>query len=355
MKYWIRKLRKFIYKLSPTVLKYCTCISVFLALLGRLGIEKLKEIPVYGIGDWAVTVDSLIDIQINGAAYPVIRVCIYSAACVFTLLSICKYLMHPKAVVLKHSAFSNALSGYDDTLLNGYTVQEFDVDLVKQMKDQNIETAISRQDRIIKKIKASCDEYTELFYYGIAHIPLIFRAGFQIGDEGKTRLLHKYRNGTGQFKEISTENDEFIRCLDPQKKVYNNNSKEMLMVVATSFPVSNQDLEAFHQNNIRCELRLEMRDKTMYGVDAIESYGQMERLRSPIMSEMRDMVSQYSIERIHLVLSTSSDFTFYLAEGFSEHHDPEIIVYQYERNSDVKYPWGISNIAPPEDAVFCVS
>ena len=71
-----------------------------------------------------------------------------------------------------------------------------------------------------------------------------------------------------------------------------------------------------------------------------------------MLQNIRNIVKRESIERIHLVLATSSDFTFFLAQGFSQHHDPKIIVYQYEHGTSEKYPWGISNKQPPEIAVI---
>ena len=78
---------------------------------------------------------------------------------------------------------------------------------------------------------------------------------------------------------------------------------------------------------------------------AIVSYALMNRLRTEI-------VSSANIEKIHLVLSTSSDFTFFLSQGFSKYHDPEIIVYQYDRSDSQKYPWGVSNKALPTSAII---
>lgn len=72
---------------------------------------------------------------------------------------------------------------------------------------------------------------------------------------------------------------------------------------------------------------------------AIVSYALMNRLRTGILNKMREIVSSANIEKIHLVLSTSSDFTFFLSQGFSKYHDPEIIVYQYDRSDSQKYPW----------------
>ena len=77
----------------------------------------------------------------------------------------------------------------------------------------------------------------------------------------------------------------------------------------------------------------------------------MNRLRKGILDKIRETVTKENITRIHMVLAASSDFTFFLAQGFSKNHDPEVIVYHYDRNATVKYPWGISNILSPTNAV----
>ena len=90
----------------------------------------------------------------------------------------------------------------------------------------------------------------------------------------------------------------------------------------------------------------------MYGFDSIDSYAAMNRLRKGILEKIRETVKEKNIMRIHMVLATSSDFTFFLAQGFSKNHDPEIVVYHYDRKTAVKYPWGISNISTPTNAVI---
>ena len=73
---------------------------------------------------------------------------------------------------------------------------------------------------------------------------------------------------------------------------------------------------------------------------AIVSYALMNRLRTGILNKMREIVSSANIEKIHLVLSTSSDFYFFLSQGFSKYHDPEIIVYQYDRSDSTEISVG---------------
>lgn len=142
------------------------------------------------------------------------------------------------------------------------------------------------------------------------------------------RLLHKDRNEQSVFKEISAEADNYTIELKGHYDSCNKASKEMLVVVATSFPVSSKDLEVFKNNNIGHELRFEMCNPSLYGVDSIFSYALMNRLRTGILNKMLEIVSSANIEKIHLVLSTSSDFTFFLSQGFSKYHDPEIIEWE---------------------------
>ena len=96
------------------------------------------------------------------------------------------------------------------------------------MARHNIVDAIRIQDTLIEEALNDCDKSTELFYYGIAHIPLIFRAGFQVGDEGKVRLLHKYRNDQPLFKEVSSDPDNCTVMLETSTRSNTKASREPL-------------------------------------------------------------------------------------------------------------------------------
>lgn len=129
--------------------------------------------------------------------------------------------------------------------------------------------------------------------------------------------------------------------------------REMLVVIATSLKVTDEDLKCFQSNfNINYCLHFHMKNDNMYDFDSIDSYNTMTRLRTEIMKIVRQKSKKGNVDKIHLVLATSSDFAFYLAQDFSKQHDPEVIVYQYSNISAEKYPWGISCNSAPEKAVI---
>lgn len=347
-----RKFRYFLQKVPEKLLDVLLVLSFIAFLLAFFDVETLKKIEIFDISSYANTIDNFWSKHLYIFEYTQVKAIVCIAFAILLLLRICKVLLCPKAIVICHNSFSNTISPYDESVVTDYAVKKIDINLVDQMEQNNIVGAVCDQDRIIKKNLKACDEFSTLIYYGIAHIPLIFRAGFQIGDEGAVKLLHKYRNNQSIFKEISLDPETYRAQMRPISNTYANSSREMLVVVATSLEVVDSDLSIFRTKGIRCELGFYMTDPSMYDFDVIDSYAIMHRLRTKVLSEIRQTVKRENIERIHLVLATSSDFTFFLAQGFSQHHDPEIIVYQYEHSTSEKYPWGISNKQPPETAVI---
>ena len=348
----MRGLRNIVQKIPDKYLNWGVAISVVLALFAYVDIETLKKIELLNISNIANTVYNFAPTILGIFENIFFKIFIYALLIINLVLRIYKFTIHPRAIIINHSSFSNIQSSYDPSIFTGYTVKERDINLVYQMARQNIVDAIRIQDTIVEEVLNGCDKSTELFYYGIVHIPLIFRSGFQVGDEGKVRLLHKFRNGQPFFKEISSDPDTYTVRLRTAIVRNPKGSNEMLVVVATSLPVAYEDLAAFHGANFCYELRFEMENDSMYGFDSIDSYAAMSRLRKGILEKIRETVKEKNIRRIHMVLATSSDFTFFLAQGFSKNHDPEIVVYHYDRNTAVKYPWGIFNISTPTNAVI---
>lgn len=354
MKRIAKMARKLINKIPNKWLNSLLTLFLFLLLFAVFDIETLKKFEIGNVSAVANTVENFVPAGlISFFEMTVVKIVIYVAFFALILLRIFKLVMRPKAIVINHSSFSNTQSTYDEDVVSDCRVSQVDINLVSQVGQGEFAEAVRIQDHAIKKILDRCDEYTELIYYGITHIPFIFRAGFQIGNEGKVRLLHKYRNEQACFKEISSEPDDYkIQLKNTEVVSRGNGAKEMLVVIETSFPVKDEDLNVFQDMPIGYDMHFELSNDSMYGFDAVTSYAVINRLRTQIMGAIRKATKQHSIQRIHLVLATSSDFSFFLAQDFSRYHDPEVIAYQYERNDPRRYTWGISNIQHHKKAVY---
>jgi hypothetical protein len=206
----------------------------------------------------------------------------------------------------------------------------------------NFKKAIEIQDNIVNDI-CKTRHIKKLGYYGIAHIPLIFRLGYKIGDENNVKLLHKKRNNDSSFAELDNTED-YSSLFKVNEENNTKESQELLVSIATSQPINENELVSLNRKDIHY-LKFE---SNSIGFDSILSYKTAERLRKQVLDSVRDACKKYGIKRIHLVIASSSVFTFFLGQAFSPQHDPEIIVYHYIRG---EYPWGIIAHEKPDKAL----
>ena len=192
-------------------------------------------------------------------------------------------------------------------------------------------------DMAVKAQKSKC----QVIYYGIAHTPLIFRMGLKVGDQDNVKLLHKKRSNDANFEEWGIGRTG-IRVISTEANS-SKKSDELIVAIGTSFEIKKEELQSL-QPDSKHILYLKT---NLFGFDTILSYEDARELRIDILGQIREVVKKYSIKKVHMVISSSVAFTFFLAQGYSEHHDPEIIVYHYDKG---RYTWGINMTRQGKDA-----
>lgn len=203
---------------------------------------------------------------------------------------------------------------------------------------------------IVKKI----DEYAESFmeskdekYYafaGILHTPFILRLGYKIGDQTYFKLFHKKRD-ENYFK-LLKDNSTYIgnySQLKVEKEL--TESDELIVSISTTFEITKEQLKKFNtdKNNY---IKFETETK---GFDVIESEEQVNKYKKIIFDEIRAIYKEKNIKTIHLCISSSVAFTFALGQGFSKNYDPEVIIYNFEKQ---EYVWGIKLFEESKDSII---
>lgn len=257
--------------------------------------------------------------------------------CLISILVKCKYNNKEiiDKVIIGHSSMSKVQ-------FNVKTNGEYDIkelNLIEDMKDigsnyEHIKYAINRQDKFIEEFKKSIDNKQDYGYMGIAHTPLILRLGMKIGDEIRIRLFHKKRNS--QYFEALTNDTEY-EPITIFKQVININSRELIVGLSTTYEIKDEELKVLNPDNknilIFSTLELD--------ADIIVSRKQVDYYSKYVFKEVRKLVKDNNIDKIHMVLSTSVAMTFALGQEISLNNDPHIIIYNYDRNDVRKYTWGI--------------
>lgn len=224
----------------------------------------------------------------------------------------------------------------------GLEINIEEVDLSERMKEANndfdeIDYIVGVQDDCINKFKNKINNDDKYGYLGIAHTPLIMRAGYKIGDGTRFDLFHKQRYETC-YKLLN--DGEIYDDIQVKERIVNETSKELIVSIATTYKIENYHLKCFNPSN-KNFLKFEINE---FGYDAILSRKQVDEYVKSILKDIRALVREKDINKIDMVISSSVIFTFALGQALSSTYDPEIIIYHYDRNgeSNKKYPWGIS-------------
>lgn len=336
--------------MSDKIAKYCkefkkymkiAAIVFFILFLMSLGInDKLKDISFFNISTIYKTIVAIMP----QALYDVLdkyRVQLGILDVVVILLTIVAHLYKPQLGLICHTSMSPDIATVNAKMLSEYHSIIFNIELAGVMENNNIVEAMDMQDTKVKSIIKNRKGQL-LGYYGIAHTPLIFRMGYHFGDQNNIKLFHKKRNNSSCFEEWTHDSSlDVIRC---KEKNQGCKSEELVVSVSTSFEIKENELVSLNKST----RHLLMCTSNNLSFDEIYSYVLADAFRNQIMTNIRDVVKKHGITTIHMAISSSVAFTFFLAAAFSRQHDPTIIVYHYENG---KYIWGINMSLEGESAI----
>lgn len=254
----------------------------------------------------------------------------------------------PKAKVvniLGHSSLGKTQFKLDEKHKDKINLVVEEIDLIEDVKNAGdnfeiLKYTVKKQDDLVKAFKDKINAKDQYGYMGISHTPLILRGGYYIGDETKFVMFHKKRN-VDYYDEL--DDNESTIPIEIEQKDIKENAEELIVAISTTFPIQDSQLLILKPEN-----KSIIKFKTnKLGFDVISSRKQAEDYVSFIFREVRQIVRDKGIIKIHMVISSSVAFTFALGQGISSHYDPEIIIYHYDMNNPKKYPWGISLLKEP--------
>ena len=242
--------------------------------------------------------------------------------------------------VLGYNTLGKSQFKFEDKYMKDINLNIEELDLVDDFKNINgdyndIHYIIKKQDEYLDNFVKSINNTDSYGYVGISHTPLILRAGYRFGDETGYILFHKKRNSE-YYEELN--NDDNYTSIKLEKKDIKKNAEELIVAISTTFQIKDDELKVLKPEQ-KSIIKFTTDEK---GFDIILSKKQVDNYINTILSEVRHIVKENSIKKIHLVISSSVAFTFALGRSLSSHYDPEITVYHFDINTQEKYPWGIS-------------
>ncbi|HHV13078.1 MAG TPA: SAVED domain-containing protein [Clostridiales bacterium] len=275
---------------------------------------------------------------------------IYAAIVIAIIINWVTQNWKEKLLLIKHSTFEPLSITYEKEQLSDYFTRSLKLD--QSLITTN--TTINDNKKVLAHIKSYINKLPKIEkykrrgyrigYVGIAHTPLIFMLGYDVGDGNKAVLFHKYRyEGNDKFQVLS---DNTVPVKLTKEEEYPSNKNELsdiLLCIATSFDITGDDV-----SEIRSENDYFLKYSTEKDFDMIYSSKQVYKYVQEIKTEIGNIEKTHKIGKIKICIASSVAFTFALGQAFSKTHDSEVVVFHYQRGN--KYPWGINVTA--KKAIF---
>ena len=253
-------------------------------------------------------------------------------------------------VALRHGSFApinKPLSRGDlPAVLRIRKFEESDCDLYPFMRAEplNVEAAVQMQAVWTQKAKAaqSVLRSDQMGYYGIVHVPFQFLAGFSFSS-----FLHMHHfewdRHKGLWRELSVKSG-------PPLAVHasingNEDADEVAIRISISYAVSLADIHAVMPAEF-IDVHISLNSPKL---DAISSYDHV----TQICTRFRDLLDDARLrsKQKHVFYSGPVSLGFALGQQISSTIHGRVTVYNFNANSPVRYPWGIT-LSLPEDTAY---
>lgn len=190
----------------------------------------------------------------------------------------------------------------------------------------------------------------DIAYYGIAHIPLVFLAGYQLSNKPKIYVLEHNRKSNdwdqlqtgGNYPEITVEGM-------PRDTV--NTRGDLVIRISISYPVTEEAIAGIVSSPI-ASLHLGIQNPK---IDVVTSEEQLIRYSTKFRDLLDTVHNRFpNAMRLHIFYAGPVSLAFCFGRLISKTIHPRVIVYNYSFKDVPFYSWGIEITGNVSEAEFLV-
>lgn len=186
-------------------------------------------------------------------------------------------------------------------------------------------------ENLIRNVNNSNNK-SELLYGGLISVPFSFYTGMELDDRYPITVLD-YDRTEQKWKEI----DRVLLSESPNILIENNGNYqgESVVVASISYPINEKEVEQQFSGIPISRIQVGNIDK--------DNHWDIE-FQKELQNEFLDLVKKLGASgchTIHLILAAQNSVSFNLGRCYDNRNLPSVIVYQYEKGNEIKYPWGL--------------
>lgn len=182
-----------------------------------------------------------------------------------------------------------------------------------------------------------------LVYGGLTPVPFTFLIGVLMDDQGPVATWDWDRTQQAWRKvEGPDDGRRFNLTWNPPTE----RPKEVVVAVSSSYPILDENLaRSFPGIPV---MRLDLQGR---GQDSHWSEEKQAALATQFLEALKDLEA-LGVETVRLVIAAQNSLVFRLGSRFERRNVPNAVVYQFERDADPPFPWGVQLPAPGATTVI---
>lgn len=190
----------------------------------------------------------------------------------------------------------------------------------------NVRTEIQSRVRHMDK------QDTTIVYGGLASVPFTFLAGQLIDDEHKT-LIMDWDRGASHWRELNGDEVVVLPAISGVEQAIGQ--EEVIIGIAISYPLEMDAIKTLHP-----DLPVISFSSDNFKPDNHWNAEQQATWVDAITGIIRQLCNGET-KKLHVFIAAQSSVVFNIGRSFDNRLYPETLVYQYDRNTEIKYPWGL--------------
>jgi hypothetical protein len=242
-----------------------------------------------------------------------------------------------KALEIRHTSIESNVSfekSTKDTVI--------EINQVRKMDDYSlysIQSALDMQNDKFSELTVMLnnEDYENVKYKALAHIPLTFLAGYQISD--KISLIYfEWNQNDFSWSEINDNTEPYQELINMESEILESGSDNVAIKIGVTYPVSDSDV-----------LDTQVSFKRIYSLSLEEPKRNSIVSRSQLMeykTQFRDLMDNINqnnreVNNVHIFYSGQPSLAFILGSSISKRMDKNIFVHNHTATETPKYSWGI--------------
>lgn|GEM_PF-3211828 len=263
----------------------------------------------------------------------------------------------PKLLIaILHKSIDDFLNPTFTKIRNGYykdyEIQTVVIDQTKTYKLGELtfpDYAIFEQQNLLSELRTltKTNSNTEIAYFGLAHIPLLFEIGCQLADKFEITFF-EYNRNTFQWDYL--EKGKNVLVINQNLVSADTQTKDAVIKIEISYPILNELIKNVIPDFKNC-ISISLNPIKL---DSIKNIDEITDISIIFRKSIDKIISDYpNVTHIHLFYSGPVSLAINLARKISKRTDPKFIVYNFMNNASPKYKWAI-NLNEDDSSKFLI-